>query len=246
MYCNIRLSKKIEHKKNTQLCLNTPRDFGTTHFIIGYKEKSNSPVIEPIIEKKEKKRRQSQHTAQKKQKVTRGGANLIDKNRMTQSFFSSVHDISDILLHIMAEAQRSLYIEVFSLTDQRIANLIIAKHKEKVEVCVIVDAENMKYKHSKVQCLVENNVPVWRYNPAHDPRCQKNGLCEPCMHHKCTIVDGKVVVTGSANLTNAAHKYNIENINVLREKQTVNEHGEEFGRLKLYCDSVEHKSYNFE
>jgi phosphatidylserine/phosphatidylglycerophosphate/cardiolipin synthase-like enzyme len=219
-------------EKNMQLCLNTPHNFGATHFIVGYKEKNIS--VNTVSEKKEKKRK-SRHVAHKKQEHILGGANLIDKNRITQSFFTSIHDIADILLTLISQAQHHLYIEAFTLTDQRIANLIIEKHKKGIDVCIIVDAGNMKQTHSKVQYLIDNNISVLRYSPALNPQYKNNGLYEPYMHHKCINIDNEVVVVGSANLTKAGQKHNIENINILRDKQAVNEHREEFERLKKYC-----------
>ena len=128
-----------------------------------------------------------------------------------------------------------MYIAAFTLTDQRIADLIIEKYKNGINVCVIVDASNMKQAYSKVHTLIKNKVPVWRYNPALNPHYKKNGLSEPFMHHKCIEVDDDVVVTGSANLTKAGQKSNIENINILRDKQAIDEHRQEFERLKKYC-----------
>jgi phosphatidylserine/phosphatidylglycerophosphate/cardiolipin synthase-like enzyme len=54
------------------------------------------------------------------------------------------------------------------------------------------------------------------------------------MHHKLIVADD-FVVTGSANFTKAGQKTNIENITVLRDRQTVDEYHAEFERLKKYC-----------
>ena len=40
MHSNARTVKNGMSKRNTQLCLNTTPDFGTRHFIVGYKEKN--------------------------------------------------------------------------------------------------------------------------------------------------------------------------------------------------------------
>jgi phosphatidylserine/phosphatidylglycerophosphate/cardiolipin synthase-like enzyme len=225
------LSLIADEQRNTQLCLNSSANFGTTHFIVGYKDSTVPIKVESVIhEKKELKR-----TSHKKQGNIRGGANLVDKNRTTQSFFTTIHDLSDILLSLISQSQKSLYIAAFTLTDKRIADLIIEKHKHGLDVCVIVDAGNMKQMHSKVQSLVNNNIAVFIYSPPLNPLYKKNGLSEPLMHHKCIVIDNEMVVTGSANLTKAGQKNNIENINILRDKQAVEEHREEIKRLKQYC-----------
>src|SRR5438445_12020547 len=113
-------------KKNTQLCLNTTPDFGTRHFIVGYKEKVAPMAVETetaAIAIKEKKT--SQRTSHKKQKDIRGGAELIDKNCKMQSFFTSIHDLSDILVSVITEAKKKLCIAEFTLTDHRIEVFVI-------------------------------------------------------------------------------------------------------------------------
>jgi phosphatidylserine/phosphatidylglycerophosphate/cardiolipin synthase-like enzyme len=207
---------------NTQLSFNnTPPTFGTTHFIIGYEEK---PVT-----KKERKR----HSNHKKQQAC-NDISCLDKTRITQSFFTTIHDLSPILLEIMSDTKRCLYLAAFSLTDMRIVDHLKNAHQNGVNVCVITDASNMKQAHNKVQILVNADIPVWYYKPSLNPQYKKSGLSEPFMHHKLVVGDD-FVVTGSANFTKAGQKTNIENITVLRDKQTVDEYHAEFERLKKYC-----------
>jgi phosphatidylserine/phosphatidylglycerophosphate/cardiolipin synthase-like enzyme len=201
--------------------------------------------VQTVSQTKEKK--QSKRGAQKKQDNVhnvRGGAELIDKNCATQAFFTSVHDLADIVISLIAQARKNLCIAAFTLTEPRIANLVIEKHKNGVQVCVIVDAGNMKQAYSKVHELIDNNVPVWRYDPSLDSECKKNGLFEPLMHHKFITIDDDVVVTGSANFTKAAYKQNRDNIIVARDKKLTRDYRAECERLRI-C-SVECKSHNKE
>lgn len=210
-------------QKNMQLCFNDrPRNFGTTHFIVGYNEKN-------IPDKNHR-----QHKVVKQHKSLIDGAAVIDKDRISQSFFTTIHDLSPILLEIMSSTKKRLYLAAFNLTDMRIVDCVIDAHKNGIDVCVITDESNMRHAHSKVHALVTNNVAVWCYKPALNPKYKKNGLSEPLMHHKIIIGDD-FVVTGSANLTKAGQKNNIENINILRDRQTIDEHRAEFERLKKYC-----------
>src|SRR6185503_11369145 len=90
---------KLSHMK---VCFNNvPPTFGRTHFIVGHEER--------IVPQKEKKL----HVAHKKQQVSVSG---LDKKRTTQSFFTTIHDLSPILLEIMADAKKCLYIAAFNLT----------------------------------------------------------------------------------------------------------------------------------
>jgi phosphatidylserine/phosphatidylglycerophosphate/cardiolipin synthase-like enzyme len=201
--------------KNTQICFNdVPSTFGTTHFIMGYHEnhKNNVP-------KKENKKL----TSRKKQNSV---CELIDCNRVSQPFFTTKHNLSPILLEVMGNAKKCLYIAAFSLTDPRIVDCIIDAYNKGIDVWVLTDANNMKQSHSKIDFLVSKNVPVWYYKP------KKNGLFDPCMHHKFMIVDNEMVITGSANLTKAGQRINAENINILRDQATIKDYLEERERLK--------------
>lgn len=208
--------------KNTQICFNdAPRTFGTTHFILGYKEPK------PL---KKKYKKQKVHPSAN----SFSGSSFIDKNRTSQAFFTTIHDLSPILLEIMTQAKKCLYIAAFTLTDSRIVNYLTEAYQNGLDICVITDGGNIRQAHSKVNALVKCNIPVWYYKPSLNPQYKKNGLSDPFMHHKIIIGDD-FVVTGSANFTKAGQKTNIENINILWDKQTVDEHRSEFERLKKFC-----------
>ncbi len=213
--------------RSTQLCLNTPRNFGTTHFIEGYKNPQSS--VADVAEKK------PVFSDTRPPIIGASSAHLIDETRQTQSFFTTIHDIGSIVLKVISESKESINVAAFSLTDKRIADALIAAHKRGVRVRVIMDAGNMKQSHSKAQKLIDNGIFVCSYNPQLRPNYKKQGAYEPLMHHKCIVADD-VVITGSANSTRAAQRDNIENINILRDPQTVQEHRQEFERLKKYCD----------
>jgi phosphatidylserine/phosphatidylglycerophosphate/cardiolipin synthase-like enzyme len=224
MFCSILNIHVVEASKNKlsnlKVCFNNaPPTFGTTHFIVGYDKK--------VIPKTEKR-----HVIHKKQQFSDNITGL-DKKRTTQSFFTTIHDLSPILLEIMADAKKCLYIAAFNLTDMRIVDYVKHAHKNGIDVCVITDASNMKQAHSKMQTLINDNIPVWYYKPSLNPQYKK-GLSEPCMHHKLVVAED-FVVTGSANFTKAGQKTNIENITIVRDKQTVDEYHAEFERLKKYC-----------
>lgn len=218
-------SKITSYSKNNQLCLNTPRNFGTTHFIVGYDTKdastiSDSPKIlvnevDPII--------------------NGSSTHLIDASRQTQSFFTTIHDITSIILKLIEQAEKSITIAIFSLTDTRIADALLAAHKKGVAVTIIIDAGKMKERYSKTKKLVDNGISVWYYDHTLRPYYQKREWADPLMHHKCIVIDDKLVITGSANGTRASQLDNIENINILRDPLAVEEHCQEFIRLKKYC-----------
>lgn len=219
-------SRKISYQRDNRLCFNAPRNFGSTHFIVGYDTKNVSAISDP-----------SPASISEIAPIINGSSvHLIDTSRQTQSFFTTIHDITSIIVKLIEQAEKNISIAIFSLTDARIADALIAAHGRGVMVTVIIDAGKMKDRYSKTKKLMDKNIAVWCYDHLLRPHYKKREWADPLMHHKCMIIDDSIVVTGSANGTRAAQLDNIENINILRDPLAVKEHCEEFIRLKKYCN----------
>lgn len=221
MMSTVSFAQKNAHKNISFGFNNAPRTFGKTHFIVGHEGPYTS-------DKKHKKNKFAEHHKQKSH------GSLIDKDRICQPFFTTEQDLFEVLSELLPEVKKELYVAAFALTDKRIVDCIIDAHRQGINIGVIVDANNMNQRHSKVRVLVENNVPVWYYKPSLNPKYKKSGLSEPLMHHKYMVSDD-FVVTGSANFTNAGQKHNIDNTNVIRDRQTINDYHAHFKKLKTYC-----------
>jgi phosphatidylserine/phosphatidylglycerophosphate/cardiolipin synthase-like enzyme len=198
---------------------------GRTHFIRGY-----SAPVQPatLPEKKEILLDQRPFIIQG------SSAHLIDESRKSQTFFSSIHDITSIILAVINAATSILEIAAFTLTHPEITDAIIAARKKGVDVSVIMDPGKLKDPYSKAQKLIDNDISVWKYDPMLRPNYKKKNGYDPLMHHKIILADDKVV-TGSANLTRAAQKDNMENIHLMSDEQDVEEYRQEMKRLKSYC-----------
>lgn len=225
-YC----SRKIPHQKNNQWCLNTPHNFGSTHFIVGYDNKDSSIISNANADSTKTLINEDD------QIINGSSAHLIDASRQTQSFFTTIHDITSIILKLIEQAEKDITMAIFSLTDARIADALIAAHQRGVLVTVIIDAGKMKDRYSKTRRLIDKGILVLYYDHTLRPHYKKREWADPLMHHKCTIIDSKLVITGSANGTRASQLDNIENINILRDSMAVQEHCREFARLKKYCN----------
>ncbi len=204
------------------------RNFGRTHFILGYDQPSSMlsvPKIEPII-----------IVSQQPPIIDGSSAHLIDESRLIQSFCSLEHNISSIVLSLLEQAERTVDIAAFSLTDSRIAKQLMAARKRGVEVCVIMDPANMKQIHSKSKKLIDDGVPVWRYDSSLRQHTHKKNAYEELMHLKLMIVDNKTVVEGSANFTRSAQDgHNIESITICRCPQFIHDRCRLFNLLKTCC-----------
>ncbi len=76
---------------------------------------------------------------------------------------------------------------------------MIAAKNRSVKVKVILDKSQRKQKYSLLHYIVDAGIPVWiDTKPA-------------IAHNKVMIIDGKEVITGSFNFTDAAQKRHAEN-----------------------------------
>ncbi len=185
--------------------LNRASSFGRTHFIRGY---HHSPIVQT--------------------------QNIPPRKRLSQSFFGPQDNLLSKVLKIIEEAQGTIEVAAFALTDNRIANHLIDAHKRGVKVCIIMDSSNMKNNHSKSQKLINHGITVLRYEPSLRPNYKKNNY-EPLMHLKWIITDDRLI-TGSANLTRSAQSGdNVDSITIFECPEEIKDHRQAFQNLKQFC-----------
>ena len=102
---------------------------------------------------------------------------------------------------IIAEISQSTTIDiaVYSITNPKIANAIIAAHRRGARVRIVTDRTMAGHKSSMIDELAAAGIPV-RTNRRHKIE-----------HNKFAIFDNRRMVTGSYNWTTTATKYNSEN-----------------------------------
>eukprot|EP01118_Nematostelium_gracile_P014102 TRINITY_DN543_c0_g1_i2.p1 TRINITY_DN543_c0_g1~~TRINITY_DN543_c0_g1_i2.p1 ORF type:complete len:255 (-),score=68.55 TRINITY_DN543_c0_g1_i2:115-843(-) len=126
---------------------------------------------------------------------------------------------------VMESPKKSLDICVFTITDDRIANIIIAAKNRGVAVRVITDDEKAEDLGADIQTLRDNGIPVRiDHTSAH-------------MHHKFAIIDNEVLINGSFNWTRSASTKNNENVTILDDVALIASFRREFERLwKFFGD----------
>jgi phosphatidylserine/phosphatidylglycerophosphate/cardiolipin synthase-like enzyme len=114
-------------------------------------------------------------------------------------FFTTPKDLHRTWLRVIGKAQKSIFMEMFHLTDQGIVDALRAKSQQ-VEITLILDSGNLldaKTEQVKEQILADRpNIHVY---PSSGP---PNGFTQT--HTKSMIVDGTVALITSINLTNNA------------------------------------------
>lgn len=119
------------------------------------------------------------------------------------------------LAKFVQSAQKSLDIAVFDINLDKVVHEVLVASR-KIPVRVLVDKRQAKGPHSLVALLVKAGASV------------RFGRQRGVMHNKFTIVDGKMIETGSFNYTNHAATSNSENQIYLSEPSVVERYKKRF------------------
>ena len=138
---------------------------------------------------------------------------------MNQAYFSPGPNCRIAIEQAMETALSELLICVFTISDDRLSDAIMAAHRSGLTVRVISDNDKMHDRGSDVERLSQAGVDVRiDRSPEH-------------MHHKFMVIDGRTVMTGSYNWTRSAETRNEENIIAVDDPQLATRFSEEFERI---------------
>jgi phosphatidylserine/phosphatidylglycerophosphate/cardiolipin synthase-like enzyme len=133
--------------------------------------------------------------------------------------FSRVEQCDSLLINLISQARKSVYVAIYSFTRDGLARALIDAKNRGVEVKIIIEEENAYGQGSDYRMLKEAGVDIrLDGNPA-------------LMHHKFMVVDGEIIVTGSYNWSTAAEDRNDENFVVIRDRSVAERFMQEFNRL---------------
>ena len=140
---------------------------------------------------------------------------------MIQSYFSPGNDILDAITEQLQQCTNSLDICVFTLSDDRILDAIVACYRDGITIRVLSDNDKQYDRGSDIRTLSDAGVDV------------RVDVSDAHMHHKFMVVDEQIVVTGSYNWTRSAATRNAENIVIIDDQSTAESFLEEYERLWL-------------
>lgn len=142
-----------------------------------------------------------------------------EQAEQSRAYFSPGEECLRTIRTLIGRARQTLDICVFTITDDRITEAILAAHTRGVEVRVLTDDEKSMDRGSDVLTMQRAGISV-RMDAAEDH-----------MHHKFALFDDAIVLTGSYNWTRSAALRNQENLIVSDDADLVESFSEEFDRL---------------
>ena len=148
---------------------------------------------------------------------------VIDKNRpdtdKVEAFFTHHSDPLRIIQREINQTKKNLDICVFTITDNRITDLILKAHKSGIAVRIITDNEKLHDKGSDIRRLSDAGIEI-----AIDDGVEH-------MHHKFAIFDRSRLLNGSYNWTRGASEKNYENFLITDNQFLLTAYAAEFERL---------------
>ncbi|TDM08854.1 MAG: nuclease [Ideonella sp. MAG2] len=136
-----------------------------------------------------------------------------------QAWFSPGEDCRDAIVGQLRGCRERADICVFTLSDDRISDEVLAAHRRGVAVRLITDNDKAFDAGSDVMALRDAGVPVRvDQTPAH-------------MHHKFALFDGRFLLNGSYNWTRSASQHNEENLVLCNDPVLLRQFGQAFEAL---------------
>ena len=138
-----------------------------------------------------------------------------------ETLFSPEVSIKESILKEMESTTSVLDLAIHEITSLDMAQALVKAKQRGVRVRVIADSKQANMKTSKVTYLIQQGILVKVLG----------GKEKGVMNHRFAILDGKRVLTGSFDWSEASLKWNYENILILHESEGVATYQKEFDRL---------------
>jgi len=133
------------------------------------------------------------------------------------------------LIQVIMHADKYIDISMYSLTCKELADAVLRKFNQGVQVRLVTDTEFMNKSGSKIADFFLAGINVRHHK-----------VVDYYMHHKFIVVDQNIVVMGSANWTQAAFVGNNENVIVSNYPDIVQSYNQRFNMLwkKFDCENT--------
>jgi phosphatidylserine/phosphatidylglycerophosphate/cardiolipin synthase-like enzyme len=136
-----------------------------------------------------------------------------------ENYFSPNGGAQQAIIKRIQAAKRSIRITAFSFTDDPMAELLIAKKNQGVQVQAVFETRNNTGLGAEYSKLKDAGIDILQ-----------DGNCYT-LHSKLMMIDDRTVITGSYNFTDAANKTNDENLLIIDDPVLARSYIDEFNRI---------------
>ncbi len=127
----------------------------------------------------------------------------------TEVYFSLYDNPQKEIIKNINQAEAFINIAMYIFTDREIALPLVKARERGVKVRPYLDKDQVDYQYSQSRFLVQKGIKT---------RISTNNYI---MHHKFTIIDNRILLTGSYNWTFSANHRNDENLMVIDDPEII-------------------------
>lgn len=132
------------------------------------------------------------------------------------------------LFYLLSHAHKNIKMTIYTFTDKKLARALKIAANKGVQVTIIADKKEAKYKYSVIPNLATiKNIKIKLLSG----KSYKNGD-KAKMHVKLTIIDNKYLIIGSANYSYSAFYKNYEYVVIEKDKELIGAFNTFFEKLK--------------
>ncbi len=136
-----------------------------------------------------------------------------------QVLFAAEDHVISALVPLVESAEKSIHFMAFSFTHDELGQAMLERAEAGVDLQGIFETRGSETEYSELTNLYCAGLPVRQDG---NPRS---------MHHKVMVIDGRIVITGSANFSNNADQFNDENVLIIANEDLAQAYLREFERL---------------
>ena len=136
-----------------------------------------------------------------------------------ETFFESEGNVRRRIIELINDAETSVHFLAYTFTDNGIADAIIERHQDGLDVSGVIEGRNIEDPGSDFVAFADAGVRVLKDGNPY------------LMHHKVIIVDGAIVIAGSYNFSASAANANDENVLILHSPDLASAYEQEFEQI---------------
>lgn len=159
----------------------------------------------------------------------------------TSQRYNWEESVNGLIAAQLIKARQSIKAALFVFSDQNLSNVMEKRHNAGAEISVIIEPKFAYREYSELldlmglgllnyKCAYETGNTPWK-KPAKFAGMARLPQGD-MLHHKFAVVDGKTVVMGSQNWSDAANYVNDETLIVIEDSRISDLYTQEFERIK--------------
>ncbi|HKY52757.1 MAG TPA: phospholipase D-like domain-containing protein, partial [Anaerolineales bacterium] len=144
---------------------------------------------------------------------------IVNGSQIVVIFTSEDPALEQAIIPVVKSATQSIHFMTFSFTDFPLADAMIERSKNGVDVSGVFERLGSDTEAAELKTLICADVPARRDGNSN------------FLHHKVIVIDERIVITGSMNYSTNAEESNDENVLIIDNAEIARLYMQEFERV---------------